>query len=137
MRASVPIRALAALALAATIGAGCGGDDDSTGGSRDQAVTVTTSAGGGPAQIAIGAYDVYWDYNRITAPAGDLVITMTEEGVQNHTFVFEDIDDFKLSVDTSTKEASGSISLEPGEYVFYCDVPGHRGQGMEGTLTLE
>jgi uncharacterized cupredoxin-like copper-binding protein len=27
-------------------------------------------------------------------------------------------------------------NLAAGSYVFYCDVPGHRAQGMEGTLTV-
>ena len=37
--------------------------------------------------------------------------------------------------DGETTEASAE--LEPGEYAYYCAVPGHREGGMEGTLTVE
>jgi uncharacterized cupredoxin-like copper-binding protein len=32
--------------------------------------------------------------------------------------------------------SSISVTLKPGTYTFYCPVPGHRAQGMEGTLTV-
>ncbi len=38
-----------------------------------------------------------------------------------------------------TEPASGVVHLkinEPGEYLFYCSVPGHQQQGMEGTLIV-
>jgi len=34
-------------------------------------------------------------------------------------------------------EATVRLRLEePGEYVFYCTIPGHRSRGMEGTITV-
>ena len=38
-----------------------------------------------------------------------------------------------------TEPGTGVVHLkinEPGEYVFYCTVPGHREAGMEGTLIV-
>jgi uncharacterized cupredoxin-like copper-binding protein len=42
----------------------------------------------------------------------------------------------------ATKTITGSMAtlalqLPPGQYVFFCSVPGHRQSGMEGTLIAE
>jgi plastocyanin len=75
--------------------------------------------------------------DEIDAPAGEIVLALQNAGSLPHTLVIEDHEDeLELSVAGSGAEDSGSITLEAGEYVFYCDIPGHRGGGMEGTLTV-
>lgn len=126
-------RALLALLVGTIVLAACGGG----GGDREgEAVTVTTGADG-PAAVTIEAHDVYFDIERITAPAGDLDVTLVEEGNQVHTFVVAGVDDFKLEVSSGRSQDRGVVTLQPGQYEYYCDVPGHRGQGMTGTLVVQ
>jgi hypothetical protein len=54
----------------------------------------------------------------------------------SHTFVFEGYEDvLHLAADTSSG-STGSIELPPGTYTYYCDIPGHRQNGMEGVLEV-
>lgn len=115
--------------------AACGGGGD--GGGGGESVTVTTGAGGGPARVSVAAHDVYFDVERITTPAGELEVTLRDEGNQAHTFVVDGVDGFKLEVSGGSSEDRGVVELEAGEYEYYCDVPGHRGQGMAGTLVVQ
>ena len=121
-------RALCLAAVAALPLAACGGDDDG-----DDA-----SGGDAPAGDAIEVHaldSLQFDPDALEAPAGDVTFRLVNDGSLPHSFVIEDREsDLKLSVGSSDE---GSISLEAGEYTFYCDVPGHRGGGMEGTLTVE
>ena len=56
----------------------------------------------------------------------------------NHTLVFDGKEaGFQLEVSGSDDSQSQKIDLKPGKYTFYCDIPGHRTQGMEGTITVK
>jgi plastocyanin len=119
-------RVVVAAAAAALPLAACG-DDDSDGGDD-----VPEGA------IVIDAEDTLsFSPDSVEAPAGTVTIALENLGSLQHTFVIEDHEsELKLSVSGSGDADSGSIDLDAGEYVFYCDVPGHRGAGMEGTLTV-
>lgn len=111
-------RILPALVLGlALTGCGDGGD-----GAAEGDVTVE------------GTDALEFEPSELSASSGDtLALTC---GEVNHTFVIEDGDREIAACDPNTT-ATGTLDLEPGEYTFYCSVPGHRESGMEGTLTLE
>jgi nitrite reductase (NO-forming) len=55
-----------------------------------------------------------------------------------HTFVIEDAGgDTVVAAARGAETDRGGVELAPGRYVFYCDVPGHRAAGMEGTIAVE
>ena len=116
------LAAVAALPLAA-----CGSDDESGG-------DAGADEPAGDA-IVVGALDnLAFDPDALEAPAGAITFRLENEGSIAHTFVIEDHEsDLRLTVGESDE---GTITLEEGEYVFYCDIAGHRGGGMEGTLSV-
>lgn len=69
-------------------------------------------------------------------PAGGATIALAVPDGIPHNVTFEGVNGDQPIVQlTGTGEATGDVSLEPGEYTYYCSVPGHRQAGMEGTLT--
>ena len=101
----------------------CGGGESSTG-SGDTADSNRPT-------IAVRSLDsLKFDPTAVSTAAGKVRIEQINEGSVVHTFVLEG-QDFKL-VDDDNK----LIELTVGEYTFFCDVPGHREAGMEGTLTV-
>jgi plastocyanin len=111
--------------------AACGGDD----GGGGESVTVTNG------RVTLEARDTEFDITEIETAPGDLEVTLVERGSLDHTFVVEDADgtkiDPRLAVGGGTDRDAGSYALEPGDYDYYCDIAGHRGQGMEGTLVVQ
>jgi plastocyanin len=115
-------RALAVLAV--VLVAACGGD-------------------GADTEIAGATFTVHakdnnkFDKSSYTAKAGPMTIGYQEDGQLVHTLLIEGQPDFKLAVARNVTTASGTVTLTPGTYTLFCDVPGHREDGMVATLKVE
>ncbi len=71
---------------------------------------------------------------KIASPAGILEVKLKSVDIP-HSFVIEGVPGFM--VESSAGETnSGKVSLKSGKYTFYCNVPGHRAAGMQGTIAV-
>jgi plastocyanin len=131
-----------ALVVLAVVVAGCGGDDDdgddaapppppppaATGGTGG-ATTVENPADAG------GALEFQKD--ELTAPAGEITLVMENPAAVEHNIAVRGDgieEEGEVVGEGGTSEVT--VTLEPGEYEFYCSVPGHEAAGMKGTLTV-
>lgn len=74
-----------------------------------------------------------------TASAGKDTVNFTNSSPVPHDVRIEDSSggDVGGTEVISESSESATVELKPGEYTFYCSVPGHRQAGMEGTLTVK
>lgn len=139
--------AIAALLLAGTtLVAACGDDDQTSAGDMptmgddghgmdrhhdDGASPVA----GGARRIEVAASIDGFDPEQITAEVGEeLAIALTSEDML-HDFTIDDLD-AHVAADRGETAEGGVAVDEAGTYTYYCSVPGHRGAGMEGILTV-
>lgn len=69
-------------------------------------------------------------------PVGEVQLTLENTGSIEHNVTFEELGDEKLLEAPGGESDDTTVTLEAGEYTYYCSVPGHREGGMEGTLTV-
>jgi plastocyanin len=144
-RASVLLiaAALAVLGLAA-----CGGDDDDGGETTavEQTTTNTQPAGGGGGGGATtlnlsAPADGSLSYNTdsLQAKAGSVTVDFDNPSSLSHDVVIEDQAGSEVGKTelVSQTQTSITVDLQPGTFTYFCDVPGHREGGMEGTLTVK
>lgn len=122
----------------------CGsGDDDSAstttagehGEEEGEGHTENSPVAPGARTIEVSGTSFEYDMPTIEATVGeDIEISLTADDVE-HDFI---IDEFEAHVSAEPGEAAsgGFTASEAGEYTFYCSVPGHRDEGMEGTLVV-
>jgi plastocyanin len=125
--------ALVALALAV---AGCGGDDDED----EEAAPPPPPAATGGTRLenpADAGGELAFEEDELEAPAGEITLVMENPSSLEHNIAVKgDGIDEKGPVVGEGETSEVTVTLEPGEYEFYCSVPGHEAGGMEGTLTV-
>lgn len=140
-----------ALLLAAFALAACGGGDDTTGaetaGSATEAEPEAGKEAEGGSAGSASSIDIEADpdgnlaftTDEATAKAGKVTVNFTNSSPIGHDVDIEDSSGEVVAETEIITEDSESTTaeLKPGEYTFYCSVPGHRQAGMEGTLKVE
>jgi uncharacterized cupredoxin-like copper-binding protein len=120
--------ALATLCLGLVVA--CGGGSGNGG----------SGSGGAPAgSTQVKVMDFNFKPKDLTVTSGKVVFFLVNSGPSAHDMLIAD--STGKTVARSSLVQSGDTftftvaNLPAGSYVFYCDVPGHRAAGMEGTLT--
>lgn len=106
--------------------AGCGDDDAA---SAPETPPVEDA-------VRVAAQDIGFGADQYEVEAGEVAFEYVNEGNILHTLVIEDVGGLELTVRSTGDTDRGSVGLETGEYVLYCDVAGHRQAGMEATLVV-
>lgn len=148
------LAALSVLILAAFALVACGGGSDTTSDSTAEQPTTQEESGGnggekeaegGTAGAATLDFEadptgaLAYTSDKATAKAGKVTVNFTNSSPVPHDVAIEDEAGETIAETEVLAEGSDSATaeLEPGEYKFFCTVPGHRQAGMEGTLTVK
>ena len=133
----------ALLALVPFALAACGDDDDEEPATEAETTETTDTgggAGGGASTVSFTADptgELAFEESSAEASAGTVTLELTNESAVPHDVQIEGPDgDIGGTEETTGGTATAEVELEPGEYTFYCSVPGHREAGMEGPLTV-
>jgi uncharacterized cupredoxin-like copper-binding protein len=97
----------------------------------------TAKAKGGTLDIPVGVGLAY-KFADAEAPAGQLKLESVNEQPTDHNIAVDGNGvDEQGNVVSNGGKSTVEVDLKPGEYAFYCSVPGHREGGMEGKLTVK
>lgn len=132
---------LAVLALVASALVACGDDESSTTSAAEESTSSAAPSGEGGTLAVSAVPDGSFEFteDELSTDAGAITVEFDNPSSTPHNVYIEDdsgeilAESETVSEDTTTTDAE----LEAGTYTYFCDVPGHREGGMEGTLTVE
>jgi plastocyanin len=130
-----------AIGLIGLVGAGAAA---AAAGMRDLEEHTASEAGGGEGGGGDGgaasnepvfvAIDIEYESAPSELPTGDVDLTFENDGSIEHNVVIEELGDEVILEAAGGETDEATVSLEAGEYTYYCSIPGHRAT-MEGTFT--
>jgi uncharacterized cupredoxin-like copper-binding protein len=143
------VAAVAAFAFAA---AGCGGDDDTTD------ATTGSSGASGASGVAAVSNDVAVSETEYAmtpsnqlpddgeggpptskAKAGKVTFTITNDGSETHSFVFNTAGkEIPIDGDLAPGDSAQlTVDVTSGFYEYYCPIDNHKEEGMQGQLEVD
>lgn len=110
---------------------------------------VKTAGGGAPIAAKAGVLTIAADpngqlayaSNKATAPAGPVTLVMPNTSGTPHNIALQSGTNGPVLTSSPVVPKGVSkaktVTLKPGTYTYFCEVPGHRQAGMLGTLTVK
>jgi uncharacterized cupredoxin-like copper-binding protein len=101
------------------------------------ATTAAQPPAGGAQVVNLDMEDIKFSTTAFEIPANtDVTVHITNKGATAHDF---SIDALNISTGDVAPGASVDVKInaKPGDYVYYCNVPGHEAAGMKGTMTVK
>jgi plastocyanin len=97
----------------------------------------TAKEANGTLDIPVADSGLAYKFADAEAAAGSVKVTAENPQTVDHNIAIEGngLDSKGPVVQKATSEVT--VDLKPGEYTFYCSVPGHREGGMVGKLTVK
>jgi plastocyanin len=115
-----------------------GKDTGRLGAAGAQKAQGTAEEKNGELDIPVAAAGLAYKFADATATAGTVKIVSKNDQPVDHDIAIEGNGvNQKGEVVKSGGTSEFTADLKPGEYTFFCSVPGHREGGMEGKLTVK
>ena len=114
--------------------AGAAGETQAPAGAKQPAA----KGPGGTLKLAADQTQIAYDKTTLSSKPGEVTIDFDNPSQLSHDVaIAKGSTEIAKSDLIASSSTSVSADLAPGNYVFFCTVPGHREAGMQGTLTVK